>query len=153
MSNLKLFLLGTPQLEIDNTPIELERRKAMASGTELVAVPGREMTRSQWSALRKALVFGDQDASLETHLLAYLVDRRVGRDGHGVRIQHVGQGQLVEVFSGLAAPGQVFEAHQAAQVRGVFDRDVMERVPRHDRLGQAGYLIGTLREEVGAHTV
>ena len=30
MSKLKLFLFGSPQLEIDNTPIELERRKAMA---------------------------------------------------------------------------------------------------------------------------
>jgi WD40 repeat protein/serine/threonine protein kinase len=30
MSKLKVFLLGTPQLEIDNTPIELKRRKAMA---------------------------------------------------------------------------------------------------------------------------
>ena len=30
MSKLKLFLLDTPQLEIDGRPIELERRKALA---------------------------------------------------------------------------------------------------------------------------
>ena len=30
MSKLKLFLFGSPQLEIDNAPIELGRRKAMA---------------------------------------------------------------------------------------------------------------------------
>ena len=30
MSELKVFLLGSPQLELDNTPIILERRKAMA---------------------------------------------------------------------------------------------------------------------------
>ena len=30
MSKLKLFLFGSPQLEIDGTPVELGRRKAMA---------------------------------------------------------------------------------------------------------------------------
>ena len=30
MSKLEIFLLGTPQLEIDGSPIELERRKAIA---------------------------------------------------------------------------------------------------------------------------
>jgi hypothetical protein len=34
MSKLKLFLLGTPQLEINGTLVDLERRKALYNGPQ-----------------------------------------------------------------------------------------------------------------------
>jgi WD40 repeat protein/serine/threonine protein kinase len=50
MSKLKIFLLGTPQLEIDNTPIDLERRKALALLAYL-AVTEKSHSRESLAAL------------------------------------------------------------------------------------------------------
>ena len=50
MSKLKLFLLDTPQLEIDGRPIELDRRKALALLAYL-AVTEKSHSRDSLAAL------------------------------------------------------------------------------------------------------
>jgi DNA-binding SARP family transcriptional activator len=50
MSKLELFLLGSPQVEIDGIPIELERRKAMALLAYL-AVTEKSHSRDTLAAL------------------------------------------------------------------------------------------------------
>ena len=80
MSKLKIFLFGPPQLEIDHTPIELERRKALALLVYL-AVAGQSHSRDTlaallWpeadssrarSALRRDLSHCGQSGGLQAH--------------------------------------------------------------------------------------
>ena len=50
MSHLALFLLGPPQIKLDNTPIEFDRRKAVALLAYL-AVTGETHSRDTLATL------------------------------------------------------------------------------------------------------
>jgi len=104
MSTLKLYLFGTPRIEIDEQPVHLERQKAAALLAYL-AITGRAHAR-EWLA---TLLWRDTDSSrVQLRIVLGVLRKALGEEGLAINRDDIalsGQHQWsdVDVFRTLSA--------------------------------------------------